>query len=90
MATSIKIDDELKTRVQHLAEVRQRSAQWIMREAIQQYVDREEARENFHREAMESWAEFQETGLHITLDEVSAWLETWGTDAETELPKCHT
>lgn len=90
MATSIKIDDELKTRVQHLAKVRQRSAHWIMREAIQQYVDREEARESFHREATESWAEYQETGLHITLDELSGWLDTWGTNAETGPPKCHT
>ena len=36
-ATSIKLDDELKGRVQRLAEVRRRSAHWIMREAIAQY-----------------------------------------------------
>ena len=33
MATSIKIDDELKSRIQHLASLRQRSSHWIMREA---------------------------------------------------------
>ncbi|WP_419836576.1 CopG family ribbon-helix-helix protein [Xenorhabdus bovienii] len=33
MATSVKLDDNLKSRIQHLAEVRQRSAHWIMREA---------------------------------------------------------
>lgn len=38
MATSLKIDDELKTRVQHLASVRDRSPHWIMREAIKQYA----------------------------------------------------
>ena len=36
--TSIILDDALKGRVQHLAEVRRRSSHWIMREAIAQYV----------------------------------------------------
>ena len=45
MATSVKIDDELKSRIHRLAETRQRTAHWIMREAIRDYVEREEARE---------------------------------------------
>ena len=89
MATSIKIDDELKARVQHLAELRQRSAHWIMREAIAQYVGREEARESFKQEALHSWVAYQETGRHLTGDEVRAWLNTWGNEADTELPPCH-
>lgn len=44
-ATSIKIDDELKQRVQQITATRQRSAHWIMREAIREYVEREEKRE---------------------------------------------
>ena len=31
MATSIKLDDDLKNRIQHLADTQQRSAHWIMR-----------------------------------------------------------
>lgn len=89
MATSIKIDDELKGRVQHLAGLRQRSAHWIMCEAIAQYVDREESHEAFKQEALASWAKYQETGQHLTGKEVRTWLNTWGTEAETELPKCH-
>jgi predicted transcriptional regulator len=89
MATSIKIDDELKVRVQQIATLRQRSAHWIMREAIAQYVDREEARENFKQEALASWEQYQETGRHLTGKETRAWLNTWGTKAETKLPKCH-
>ena len=89
MATSIKIDDELKSRVQHLAGLRHRSAHWIMREAIAQYVAHEEARENFKQEALASWAEYQETGRHLTGKEVRTWLNTWGTKEEAELPQCH-
>ena len=89
MATSIKIDDDLKDRVQRLAGQRQRTPHWIMREAIAQYVAREEARESFKQEAMASWSEYQETGLHLTGQEVRSWLNTWGTEAEAEIPDCH-
>lgn len=53
MATSLKIDSDLKNRLQQLASQRRRSAHWIMLEAIQQYVDREEKHEAFKREALE-------------------------------------
>ncbi len=89
MAISVKLDDELKDRIQHLAEVRHRSAHWIMREAIRDYVEREEARESFKQEALASWTVYQETGKHLTGQEVRDWLLTWGTDKEMVLPDCH-
>ncbi len=88
MATSLKIDDEMKGRIQALAKQRDRSAHWIMREAIRQYVSREEARDDFVREARESWAEYRETGLHLTADETFAWLDRWGSDGAGP-PACH-
>ena len=89
MATSVKIDDELKSRIQHLAKIRNRSAHWVMREAIRDYVEREEAREKFKQEALASWTAYKETGRHLTDQELRGWLNTWGTDKETELPQCH-
>lgn len=89
MATSIKIDEDLKHRIQLLAGARQRSAHWIMREALSQYVEREEARESFKQEALASWKAYQETGQHLTGAETRDWLKTWGTEEESELPKCH-
>lgn len=89
MATSVKIDDELKERIQHLAGLRQRSAHWIMREAIEQYVEREEAHESFKREALLSWQAYQETGRHLTSQETRNWLNSWGTDGEKAAPECH-
>ena len=89
MATSVKLDDELKGRIQHLADLRHRSAHWIMCEAIRDYVEREEARESFKQEALASWKAYQETGQHLTGPEVRDWLNTWGSDKETKIPKCH-
>jgi predicted transcriptional regulator len=89
MATSVKLDDALKGRIQRLAGQQRRSAHWIMREAIQQYVEREEARESFRQEAVASWAEYQVSGQHLTGDETRMWLRGWGTDEEAEIPACH-
>lgn len=89
MARSIKIDNDLKFRIQHLAELRHRSAHWIMREAIRDYVEREESRESFKQEALASWQAYQETGKHLTGQEVGDWLNTWGTDTDHEAPECH-
>lgn len=89
MATSVKLDDELKNRIQNLADSQKRSAHWIMREAIRDYVDREEARESFKQEALASWEAYQETGRHLTGSELNEWLTSWGTDKESEIPSCH-
>jgi predicted transcriptional regulator len=89
MATSLKLDDEMKGRIQHLASLRRRSPHWIMREAIAQYVLREEAREDFKQEALLSWKAYQETGRHLAGEEVRAWLGTWGAAPEKGLPNCH-
>ena len=89
MATSVKLDDDLKSRIQQLADLRHRSAHWIMREAIRDYVEREEARERFKQEALASWTAYQETGQYLTGQEVRDWLKTWGTDEETEIPRRH-
>ena len=89
MATSVKIDDGLKDRLQNLAGRRRRSAHWLMREAIAQYVEREEGHESFKQEAMASWTAYRETGRHLTGEETRAWLRTWGEAGEAEAPACH-
>lgn len=89
MATSIKIDDDLKIHIQQLADLRRRSPHWIMQEAIREYVVREENRESFKREALESWESYQETGLHMTGEEAREWLGRWGTKQESDIPACH-
>ncbi len=87
--TSITLDDDLKERVQHLADARQRSVHWLLHEAIEQYVEREEEREAFNQDTIRAWEDYQATGLYATADEVEKWLATWGTDNEAPAPRCH-
>ncbi|PKG97976.1 CopG family ribbon-helix-helix protein [Paraglaciecola sp. MB-3u-78] len=89
MAVSIKLNDELKNKVQKIAENNQRSPHWIMCEAIRDYVERQEKKQIFKQEALASWASYKETGQHLTGEEVNHWLSTWGTDNETLVPACH-
>lgn len=90
MAISLRIDKALKNRVQALAEQRRRSAHWIMLEAIQQYVNREEARENFKQDALHAWEAYQSNGQRLTMEAADAWLARLEAGEYAELPPCHT
>jgi len=87
--TSLKLDSEMKERVQRLAAARRRSPHWVMREAVEQYVDREERREQFHQDALAAWASYQATGLHLTAGEADAWLAKLEAGKDAAFPKCH-
>ncbi|HEX7339752.1 MAG TPA: ribbon-helix-helix protein, CopG family [Rhodanobacteraceae bacterium] len=85
----MKISDELKQRIQRLAGLRQRSPHWIMREAIEEYVVREEKREAFKRDALHAWQAYQRDGRHLTLAEADAWLAKLEAGEDAEPPTCH-
>jgi len=87
--TSLKLDVRTKKRVQQLASARRRSAHWVMREAIEQYVEREEKREQFRQDALSAWAHYQTTGLHATAEEADTWLAKLEAGKEAAPPKCH-
>ena len=87
--TSLKLDQELKKRVQQLASARRRSAHWIMREAVEQYVSREEKREQFRQDALAAWNDYRATGLYATAEEADAWLAKLEAGADAEAPACH-
>lgn len=86
---AVKVDQELKDRMKSLAKVQHRSTHWIMREAIRQYVDREEKRELFRQDGIKAWNEYRATGLHVTLEEADAWLAKLETGQDVEPPECH-
>jgi predicted transcriptional regulator len=86
--TSLKLDTEVKKRVQRLAAARRRSPHWLMREAIEEYVEREERREQFRQDALSSWAAYQATGLHVTAEDADAWLAKLEAGKHVPPPKC--
>jgi len=86
---AIKIDDDIKARVKRLAEARHRTAHWLMREAIKQYVEREEKREAFRQDTLKAWEEYRATGLHVAAAEADTWLAQLEQGHDVEPPPCH-
>ena len=86
---AIKIDDDIKARLKRLAEARQRTSHWLMREAITQYVNREEKRERFRQDTLKAWEAYRTTGLHVTAGEADAWLAKLEQGSDIDPPECH-
>ena len=82
----VKLDAEIRDRLKSLGEMKQRSVHWLMREAIQNYVEKEEKEERRNQEADEAWLEYKRSGLGVDNDAMTAWLDSWGTDKETQCP----
>ena len=86
---AIKIDPDIKARIKRLADARQRSSHWLMREAIRQYVEREEQREAFRQDAITAWEAYQADNKHATAEEADAWLAKLEAGVDAEPPQCH-
>lgn len=87
---AVKLPDEARERIARLAAARDRSPHWLMKEAILEYLDREERREAFRDACHQAWEHYDTTGLHATHEEANAWLEQLALGNNVEPPKCHT
>lgn len=86
---AVKLDQDTRDRIKRLAEARHRSTHWMMREAVQQYIEREEKREAYRQDGIRAWKDFQDTGLHVTQEEADAWLAKLQDGQDVEPPDCH-
>ena len=86
---SVRLDESTKERINALAGQRQRPAHWLMREAIEQYIDREEKRQAFLQSGKGAWEHYQATGQHVTGEEADAWLAQLETGNNVDPPECH-
>ena len=85
MATTqgIKLDDDTQRRLKDLAAKRDRSPHWLMRTAIDDYLDREEKYELEKSEDMKRWENYELTGQAIDNSSVTTWLQKLA-DGKTE------
>lgn len=87
---TVKLDPSDRDRIASLAIMKKRTPHYLMKEAILEYVQREEARQNFIKAADTSFEHYKETGLHITLDEFSAWVDDVQKNPDAPITACHT
>jgi predicted transcriptional regulator len=86
---SVKLDPDTRARLEHLAQSRRRTPHWMLREAVAQYVEREEKRETFKQDTLKAWEEYQTSGLHVAAGEADAWLAQLADGNDIDPPECH-
>jgi predicted transcriptional regulator len=86
---AVRLSEPLKVRIRALADQRRRPMHWLMCEAIEQYVTREEQREAFRQEALDAWDHYKTTGLHVTDAEADTWLAELEGGNDVEPPVSH-
>jgi len=86
---TVKLDPSDRERIATLAITKKRTPHYLMKEAILDYIRREEATQNFIKAAEASYDHYKETGLHVTLDQFSAWVDEVQEDPNAPIPACH-
>jgi predicted transcriptional regulator len=83
----IKLDDKISSRLKALGEKRDRSPHWLMRTAIERYLEQEEKYENEKAEDMAEYQEYVRTGKAIDNKKVLSWLNDLANGKNTPWPK---
>ena len=83
------LDPATAARVERLALAVERSEESIVREAVEEYVERAERREEFLRAGVAALEHYRTTGLHVTQDELEEWIEKAETSEDARPPECH-
>ncbi len=81
--TSVRMSDEMMEQLDAAASKLRRSKGWIIKDAVQQYLDREEQKSIRFKETLEALEDVK-AGRLIDGDDVLDWMESWGTDDEKE------
>ena len=81
MATStasrgVKLDASTEQRLKALGELRDRSPHYLMKAAIESFLDREEAYEREKQEDQQRWEQYQLTGEAVASEKAGAWLKS--------------
>ncbi len=88
-SVTVKLDRVDRDRIATLAYAKKRTPHYLMKQAILEYVQREETRQNFIMAAEASFEHYKEAGLHITLDEFDIWVDQVQENPDAPIPKCH-
>jgi predicted transcriptional regulator len=83
---AVKLEPDLRKRLQVLGDAKRRTPHWLMCEAIRLYVEREEKAQRANAEARERLARYDAIGAYVADEDVESWLGAWGTSRERAAP----
>ena len=84
--TSVRLDSEVEAPLKNLAHKLDRSKNYIINQAIKEYVQRQSMEDSRWEDTLDALNSVK-AGNTIGSDEVTKWLESWGTDQELSPPK---
>lgn len=77
-SVAVKLEDDIRERIQALGQTKDRSTHWLMKRAIIEYLEKEERYETELQEDRERWGNYMLTGEAITHDDMKDWLNALG------------
>lgn len=83
----VKLDESTCQLLKVLGKLRDRSPHWLMRTAIEKFLEEEERYKREKHEDMERWEQYQLTGNAVPHEKVSRWLNDLASGKETPCPK---
>lgn len=83
---TIRLDPETVRQLDQMAQAMERDRSWLMSRAIERFVEDEAWQVGEIREAVRKVREGR--GRFAPHEEVTAWLDSWGTDNELPPPQC--
>lgn len=84
--TSVRMPEQLMHKLESIAEKMDRSKSWIIKDAVNQYVERIGRKEKMLLETRQALSEI-ESGNVVDGDEVMAWIESWDSENEKHAPQ---
>lgn len=84
--TSVRLDSEVEAPLKNLAHKLDRSKNYIINQAIKEYVQRQSMEDSRWEDTLEALNSVK-AGNVIDGEDVTKWLESWGADQELSPPK---
>jgi len=75
LTLGIKLDDATRERLKNVASGLDRAPHWVVKVALIEFLEREEATLSERREDEARWARYQKTGQAISQERVMQWLD---------------
>ena len=75
---NVRLTEETETRLEALSKARDRSPHYLMKAAIERYLDVEEALEAERQLVLKRWEKFEISGEADSHDDVAAWANRLG------------
>ncbi len=83
----VKLDDETRQRLKAVADGIDRTPHWVIKTALAEWLDREEAALKERQEDEARWARYQENGQAIPQARVMEWLDALAAGRSEPCPK---